>query len=81
VYHYTTLDLNLPTLSAPFVDEAYIPLDIDSDSVNTFMSAYLNAYNPLNPAATYLGDNGFSGQNLGHPGRASAGTKRFMRSI
>ena len=66
-YHYTTLDLNLPVLSAPFNDEIYIQIDIDSTSLNTFMSAYLNSYDPLNPAATYLGDDGSSGQNPGDP--------------
>lgn len=51
-YHYTTLDLNLPVLSAPFNDEIYIQIDVDSASLNTFLSAYLNTYNPVSPAAT-----------------------------
>jgi hypothetical protein len=38
-YHYTTLDLNLAVLSAPFNGEIYIQIDIDSDSPNTFLPA------------------------------------------
>src|SRR5215831_3987734 len=60
-YHFQTLNLNIPALTAPFIDLRFIQIDVDSTSSTTFFSAYLNSYNPLNPAATYLGDAGFSG--------------------
>ena len=64
-YHYTTLDLDLPALSAPFNDEVFIQIDFDSIATTTFLSAYLNSYDPHNPAATYLGDPGSSGHFSG----------------
>jgi hypothetical protein len=66
-YHYTTLDLDLPALSAPFVDGVFIQTDVDSPYATTFMSAYLNFYDPTNLAMNYLGDDGSSGQFTGDP--------------
>jgi Subtilase family/PEP-CTERM motif len=60
-YHYTTLDLNLAALEFPLAYDAYIQIDVDSASTSTFLSAYLNSYNPLTPALNYLGDAGSSG--------------------
>jgi hypothetical protein len=60
-YHFQTLNLDIPALTAPFNDLRFIQIDVDSTSSTTFFSAYLNSYNPLNPAPTYLGDAGFSG--------------------
>lgn len=63
-YHYTTLDLNIAALTAPSTDLAFIQIDIDSVFATTFMSAYLNSYNPLNLASNYLGDDGSSGNPI-----------------
>ena len=64
-YHYTVLDLNLAALEFPLAYDAYIQIDVDSSYLTTFMSAYLNSYNPLNLAANYLGDAGSSGNYFG----------------
>jgi hypothetical protein len=64
-YHYTVLDLNLAALEFPLAYNAYIQVDVDSIYATTFMSAYLNSYNPLNLAANYLGDAGSSGNFFG----------------
>jgi Subtilase family/PEP-CTERM motif len=64
-YHYTVLDLNLAALEFPLAYDAYIQIDVDSSYLTTFMSAYLNSYNPLNLAANYLGDAGSSGNFFG----------------
>src|SRR5260370_39890969 len=64
-YHYTVLDLNLAALEFPLAYDAYIQIDVDSIYGTTFMSAYLNSYNPLNLAANYLGDAGSSGNYFG----------------
>ena len=64
-YHYTVLDLNLAALEFPLAYDAYIQIDVDSIYATTFMSAYLNSYNPLNLAANYLGDAGSSGNYFG----------------
>jgi hypothetical protein len=68
-YHYITRDLDLIALESGFVYGGYIQVDFDSNSVNTFLSAYLDSYNPANLATNYLGDAGFSGNGfLGDPG-------------
>lgn len=60
-YQYTTYTYTAANLlSAP-----YIQVDFDSNSPNTFISAYLNSYNPANEAAGYLGDEGASGNFFG----------------
>lgn len=65
-YHYTTLDLDLTSLESQFTAYgAYIQIDVDSAFTTTFMSAYLNAYDPLNMATDYLGDPGSSGNYFG----------------
>src|SRR5689334_21280886 len=60
-FHYTTLDLDLTALEAPFTDDLYVQIDVDSTSRNTFVAAYLNAYDPTQQALNYLGDAGGSG--------------------
>ncbi|WP_213804377.1 PEP-CTERM sorting domain-containing protein [Granulicella sp. dw_53] len=55
-YSYTSTDL----LSA-----SYIQIDMDSTSANTFISAYLNSYDPTNKSLNYLGDEGQSGNFFG----------------
>lgn len=67
-YHYTTLDLNLAALESGFEYGGFIQIDFDSPSLNTFLSAYLNSYNPSNEAANYAGDAGLSGNSFGNPG-------------
>ncbi len=69
-YHYTTIDLDLDALEAPYVAYGgFIQISFDSDSINTFLSAYLNSYAPANLATNYLGDSGFSGNPVpGAPG-------------
>jgi len=70
-YHYTTLDLDIAALEAGMglAYGGFIQVNFDSVSANTFLSAYLDSYNPLNLAANYLGDAGFSGNPFpGDPG-------------
>jgi hypothetical protein len=43
----------------------YVQLEIDSASLNTFISAYANSYDPTNKAMNYLGDAGSSGNYFG----------------
>jgi hypothetical protein len=66
-YHYTTLDLDISTLEAGMglAYGGFIQVNFDSPSANTFLSAYMDSYNPLNLAANYLGDPGSSGNFLG----------------
>jgi hypothetical protein len=64
-YHYETLDLDMVALTAPHANETFIQIDIDSVSTLTFLSAYLNSYNPANMALNYLGDAGTSGNYFG----------------
>jgi len=62
-YHYTTLDLNIAALEASMglAYGGFIQVNFDSGAATTFLSAYLDFYNPLNLATNYLGDSGFSG--------------------
>jgi hypothetical protein len=60
-FHYKTLDLDITALEAGFTYGGFIQIDFDSPFVTTFLSAYLDFYNPLNLATNYLGDAGFSG--------------------
>lgn len=60
-YHYTTYTYT----SASLLFAPYIQIDFDSVSPNTFISAYLNSYNPANEATGYLGDEGSSGNFFG----------------
>lgn len=66
-YHYTTLGLDVTSLEAGLGlgYGGYIQLDFDSVSTNTFLSAYLDSYNPANLATNYLGDPGTSGNFFG----------------
>jgi hypothetical protein len=56
-YHYTTYFVNSGITP-------WIEVTIDSVSPNTFVAAYLDSYNPLNMASTYLGDPGTSGNSF-----------------
>lgn len=61
LYLYSEFDFSAhDLLYAP-----YIQVTVDSLSVNTFVSAYLNSYNQVNKATNYLGDAGSSGNNFG----------------
>jgi hypothetical protein len=53
--------LDLAALEQGFVYGGYIQIDFDSPALTTFLTAYLNSYNPLNLGTNYLGDAGFSG--------------------
>ena len=64
-YHYTTLDLDLDALEAGFTFSGFLQIIFDSPSPNTFLSAYLDSYDPTNKAANWLGDPGFSGNFFG----------------
>lgn len=65
-YHYTTLDLDLTALEAPYVAYgAFLQISFDSIPATTFLSAYLDSYNPLDLAANWLGDPGTSGNFFG----------------
>jgi PEP-CTERM motif-containing protein len=65
-YHYTTLDLDLGALEAPYVSYGgFIQINFESTSTFTFLSAYLDAYSPANKATNWLGDAGFSGDAFG----------------
>jgi len=66
-YHYTTLDLDITALEAGMGLNygGFIQVNFDSTAATTFLSAYLDSYNPLNLAANYLGDSGFSGDPFG----------------
>ena len=65
-YHYTTLDLDLATLEAPYTAYgAFIQISFDSIPTNTFLSAYMDVYDPLNLATNWLGDAGTSGNFFG----------------
>ena len=66
-YHYSTLDLDLDALEAGlgFSYGGFVQLEFDSVSTTTFLSAYLDSYNPANLAANYLGDPGTSGNFFG----------------
>jgi hypothetical protein len=65
-YHYTTLDLDISALEAAMglAYGGFIQVNFDSLAATTFLSAYLDFYNPLNLATNYLGDPGFSGNPL-----------------
>ena len=68
-FHFITRDLDLGALEAGFVYGGFIQIDFDSSTPNTFLSAYLDSYNPSNLASNYLGDAGFSGDPFpGDPG-------------
>jgi PEP-CTERM motif len=60
-YHYTTYTFT-PT---DLLGGAFIQIDVDSISANTFFSAYDGSYNPLNLATNWLGDAGVSGNSFG----------------
>jgi len=68
-FHFITRDLDLGALEAGFVYGGFIQIDFETPTANTFLSAYLDSYNPLNLATNYLGDAGFSGDPFpGDPG-------------
>ncbi len=65
-YHYTTLNLDLTALEAPYAAYGgFIQISFDSLAATTFLSAYLDAYDPLNLATNWLGDPGRSGNFFG----------------
>ena len=64
-YHYTTIDLNLDALEAGFAFGSFLQIEFDSLSPNTFLSAYLDSYSPLNLMTNWLGDPGFSANFFG----------------
>jgi hypothetical protein len=65
-YHYTTLDLDLASLMAPFTAYGpFLQISFDSFAATTFLSAYLDAYDPTDFAANWLGDPGTSGNFFG----------------
>ncbi len=53
-YFYTTYSIFVG--NTPFIQ-----VEFDSDSADTFISAYLGVYNPSNLALNWRGDEGFSG--------------------
>jgi len=59
-YNYLTYSVNVG--STPFVQ-----INIDSESINTFVSAYDTAYLPNSLATNWLGDAGSSGNLFGNP--------------
>lgn len=61
LYLYSEFDLSAHDL----VYAPYIQVTFDSVSPNTFISAYLNSYDPANKATNYLGDAGSSGNYFG----------------
>lgn len=64
-YHYQTVTLDMDALLAGMTPAPYLQISIDSLSANTFLSAYLDAYDPLNKASNWLGDAGSSGNAFG----------------
>jgi hypothetical protein len=65
-YNYTTLDLDLTALMAPYTAYgAFLQISFDSIVATTFLSAYLDVYDPLNLATNWLGDPGTSGNYFG----------------
>ncbi|RZJ40714.1 MAG: hypothetical protein EON87_17590 [Brevundimonas sp.] len=68
-FHYSTLTLDFDTLIAGLgVDYGgFVQINFDSESADTFLSAYLDSYNPANKAQNWLGDEGSSGNIFGNP--------------
>ena len=65
-YHYTMVDLDLASLMAPYTSYgAFIQIMFDSTAATTFLSAYLDVYDPLNVGTNWLGDPGTSGNYFG----------------
>ncbi len=64
-YHYVTLDLDLGALEAGHVFSGFIQIIFDSVFTTTFLSAYLNSYNPADLSEHWLGDPGTSGNYFG----------------
>jgi hypothetical protein len=66
-YHYTTLELDITALEAGMglAYGGFIQINFDSNFATTFLSAYLDSYNPLSLATNYLGDPGGSGNFFG----------------
>jgi hypothetical protein len=64
-YHYQTIDLNIAALESGLYYGGFLQIDFDSVPTTTFLSAYLDSYNPLNPATNFLGDAGTSGDFFG----------------
>jgi len=66
-YHYTTLDLDISALESVMglAYGGFIQINFDSNFATTFLSAYLDFYNPANLATNYLGDPGASGNFFG----------------
>lgn len=65
-HHYQTLTLDLDLLQAGFSGKGdYYQISIDSTVTTTFLSAYLDVYDPNNQALNYLGDAGSSGNYFG----------------
>lgn len=71
-YRYQSIFLDMDVLQASYVTPGqYFQFSIDSVSANTFVSVYLNSYDPTNLALNYLGDAGSSGNPF-------PGTPRFF---
>lgn len=66
-HHYQTFLLDLDALEAGYETFGkYFQINVDSESTNTFVSVYLNSYDPNNQALNYLGDAGSSGNVFGN---------------
>jgi len=63
-YHYMTLDLDVAALENTSYG-AFLQISFDSTAATTFLSAYLDSYDPLNLATNWLGDAGTSGNFFG----------------
>jgi hypothetical protein len=57
-YHYEVFAVNVATTT-------FVQISMDDPTFNLFASAYLDSYIPASEATNYLGDAGFSGQNIG----------------
>lgn len=66
-YHYRAITIDLDGVLAGFTPAPYLQISIDSESPFTFLSAYLDVYDPLNKATNWLGDAGTSGNIFGNP--------------
>lgn len=73
-YHYQTMTLDMDLLLDGLTPGPYVQVTIDSLSTNTFLSAYLDAYDPVNKSLGWLGDAGNSGNSFG-------GDPRFFQVV
>lgn len=67
-YHYHVYDIPAALFSFDSGDFAgYVQISVDSNSGNTFASAYSNSYDPTSKQTNWLGDAGTSGNFFGNP--------------